>query len=146
MIQRIQSIFFLLAAAAAFSLFAFPFASTEQAVNNSALFSDGIYNIQDHIALLIMFCLAGGLSFVTIFLFKNRKLQLNIGRFAFIANLLGLILAVVFFFHDKEKVMSTPIDDGIGIFLPIVSFVFLLLAIHFITKDEKLVKSMDRLR
>jgi len=95
MIQRIQSIFLLLAAAAAFALFAFPFASTPNAVASSEMFADAQYNLSDNIALLILFCLAGGLAFISIFMFKNRKTQLLIGRLAIVANIIGLVLAIM---------------------------------------------------
>lgn len=147
MIQRIQSIFLFLAAAAAFCLFAFPFASSNKAVSDSAILGDQVYNIQDNIALLALFCLAGGLAFVSIFLFNNRKRQLLVARLAIIANIIGFILALILFFNDKAIGSSdATVDDGIGVFLPAVFLVFGLLANHFINKDEKLVKSMDRLR
>ena len=146
MIQRIQSVFLLLASAAAFALFAFPFASTQDAVSASAMFADSQYDLSDNIALLILFCLAGGLAFISIFMFKNRKTQLLLGRFAIVANLIGLVLAIALFMQDRENLGSVDPDDGIGLYLPIAFLVFALLATRFITKDEKLVKSMDRLR
>ena len=72
MIQRIQTVFLLLAAAAAFCLFAFPFASTAQAVSASDMFADGFYDISDNIALQILFSLAGVLAFVSVLLFKLK--------------------------------------------------------------------------
>ena len=147
MIQRIQSIFLLLAAGSAFGLFALPFASTDQAVAASANFSDQLYTIQDHIGLLVLFGLAGVLALVSIFLFNNRKNQLMVGRFAFIANIIGLILAIVLYYNDSDKIAENVlIDDGLGLYLPLLFMVFALLAFRFINKDEKLVRSMDRLR
>ena len=37
-------------------------------------------------------------------------------------------------------------EKGVGIFLPVISIVFLVLANRAIKKDEDLVKSVDRLR
>jgi len=146
MIQRIQSIFLLLASGSAFSLFAFPFAKA-QAMSQSTVFADGIYNLQDNIGLLVLFCIAGLLTFVGIFLFRNRKTQLLVNRIAIVANIIGLILTVVLFMNDQPNMTAnvTP-DDGIGAYLPFVFLVFAFLANHFINKDEKLVQSMDRLR
>ena len=152
MIQRIQSIFLLLAAACAFGLFALPFANTTELVSNSDIFKDGLYTIQDNIALLALFCLAGGLAFISIFLFKNRKSQLLMGRFAIIANVIGLVLAIALFFRDLNSLDSADnsndveLSDGWGLYLPIAFLIFALLAQRFINKDDKLVKSMDRLR
>ena len=146
MIQRIQSLFLLLASGSAFSLFAFPFAKAKT-IAESTVFADGLYNLQDNIGLLILFCLAGLLTFVGIFLFRNRKTQLLVNRMAITVNIIGLVLAVVLFMNDSSNMPAnvTP-DDGIGAYLPFAFLVFAFLANHFINKDEKLVQSMDRLR
>lgn len=147
MIQRVQSIFLLLAAGAAFSLFALPFANTNKNVDGSTLMNDSLYTIQDHVGLLALFCLAGGLAFVSIFLFNNRKTQLLVARLALVANVVGLGLAILLFFNDKVMASSDAVvDNGVGIFMPVLFLIFGILAHHFINKDEKLVKSMDRLR
>ncbi len=147
MLQRIQSLFLFLAGGASFGLFGLPFASTDENVVQSAIFGDSLYNLNDHIALIIFFALAGVLSLVAIFLFKNRPLQLKLGRFAFIANLIGLILAVVLFFQDSPTLGRMEVEDELGLFLPILSLIFILLGLRFIGKDEKLVRSsLDRLR
>lgn len=146
MIQRIQTLFLLLAAAAAFSLFAFPFATTPQGIETSEMFSDGLYNLSDNIALQILFSLAGILAFVSVLLFKNRKTQLLVSRIAIVANIIGLVLAMALFIRDWEKLGSVDPEDGLGVYLPILFLIFSLLAIRFINKDENLVQSMDRLR
>jgi len=148
MIQRIQSIFLLLAAACAFALFALPFASVEVPETNvaSSIFADGVYDIQDHIGTIVLFCLAGGLAFISIFLFNNRKLQMTLSRFAIIFNIIGLVLAIILFYNEVQGMGEEMPDDRLGIFLPILFIVFTLLGLRFIGKDEKLVKSMDRLR
>jgi len=146
MIQRIQSIFLLLAGGASLSLFGLPFASTTEAVSSSSLFSDSVYNLMDTPALIALFGLAGLLAIVSIFLFKNRKLQMRLTIFAFIANLLGAIMAIVFYMQNSQDIGEQLINDGAGMYLPLVSFVLLLLAYRFISKDDNLVRSMDRLR
>ncbi len=146
MIQRIQTLFLLLAAAAAFGLYAFPFASTAQGVGTSAMFADGMYNLSDNIALQILFTLAGVLAFVSVLLFKNRKTQLLVSRIALVANISGLVLAIVLFVRDLESLGTANPEDGLGVYLPFLFLIFTFLAIRFINKDEKLVKSMDRLR
>lgn len=146
MIQRIQSIFLLLAGAASFSLFGLPFASTSEAIASSQLFADGVYDLFDTTALIAFFGLAGLLSIIGIFVFKNRKLQMRLTIFAFIANLLGVVLGIVFYMQNSQDVGEQVVNDGAGIYMPVLSFVLLLLAYRFINKDEKLVRSMDRLR
>lgn len=146
MIQRIQSILLLLAAAAVFALFKLPFGSSDGAISTSALFNDGVFTIQDHVGLLGLFCGAGAIAFITIFLFNNRPLQLKLSRVAIIANVIGIILAIVLFMQDSQTIGAAVPKEELGLGLPILSIIFAAFAIRFINKDEKLVKSMDRLR
>ena len=74
MIQRIQSIWLLLASACAFLSLKFSFYDGTYAVNNEYHQLTGTDNIQ----LLLTTCLLGALALFTIFLFKNRKLQLRL--------------------------------------------------------------------
>jgi len=149
MIQRIQSIFLFLASAACFALFGLPFASTDKPVANSELFSDAAYQITDHIALIILFAGSGLLSLAAIFLFNNRPLQINLSRVAFIAAIIGFVLGIILFLNDgmvqNGDNLPAP-SDGIGSALPILSGILILLAMRAINKDEKLVRSSDRLR
>jgi peptidoglycan/LPS O-acetylase OafA/YrhL len=147
MIQRIQSIFLLIASACSFALFGFPFASVDKIVENSALFSnDTVYNLSDNMALLIIYVLAGLLALGAIFLFKNRNQQKTVARVAAVFNLIGIVLAIVFFVKDSVMDSGVTPNDGIGLYTPIVSFVLILLAVRAIGKDEALVRGMDRLR
>ncbi len=147
MLQRVQTIFLFLAAAAAFALFALPFATTSQQVAASVNFSDGFYDLQDNVGLLVLFLGAGVLTLISIFLFKNRKNQLLLGRFAIIANLIGLVLAIVLYYNDSDKIPDhVAIEDGFGLYMPILFLIFALLAQRYIIKDNRLVSSMDRLR
>jgi len=146
MIQRIQTIYLILASGAAFGLLALPFASTTNAVAASTLFADGMYNLQDNIGLLVLFAGAGLLSLIAVFLFKNRKTQSLLGRFSIVANIIGLVLAIILFMQDRDALGAATPEDGMGLYLPIVFLVFGLLAQRAINKDEKLVRSMDRLR
>ncbi len=147
MIQRIQSLFLLLAAACAFCLFAFPFGTTSSPVADNTLYQDAEYNIMDSPALLGLFCVAGGLAFISIFLFNNRKTQIMLGRFAIIANIIGFVLVIVFYINNSEGLSPGQDQENIvGFSLPVAFLVFAFLALRFISKDEKLVDSMDRLR
>ncbi len=146
MIQRIQSIFLLLAAASGFAVLALPFASTNQEVQSSALFADKVYSIGDNIGLLVLFALAGALSAAAIFLYQNRPLQMKIGRLAMIANILGIVLGVILFWQDLTNIGDSAVNDGVAGYLPLVFIVFIALALRAIKKDENLVRSADRLR
>lgn len=132
-----------LAAGAVGGLFGLPFATTPEAVIGSDLFADQVFNIQDQTGLMISFLIGGALSLAAIFLFKNRKLQMNLSLVAILATVVGLVLALIFFFGDAAHNQAA---FGLGFILPVLTIVFAFLGWRNIKKDEKLVRSMDRLR
>ncbi|MEO0732945.1 MAG: DUF4293 domain-containing protein [Bacteroidota bacterium] len=143
MLQRIQSIFLLLGAGSCFGLFATDLADTPTAVSDSDLFADASFNLFDNPFLLGITVLAGLVLLAAIFLFRNRKLQMNIV-------LLGLGSLGAFvgfagfeFFSDTAREAAVP---DFGVALPLVAIVMGFLAYYNIGKDEKLVRSADRLR
>lgn len=151
MIQRIQSIFLLLASGSAFSLFLRPMSlfevdKTGNLPAESAL-SDGIFNIQDNIIMLVVVVLAGLLAFGAIFMFKNRKQQMTLSRLVIVLSILIAVLSGILFWMDyKLLAAGTQIVAGFGLLSPALTLLFSILALRFINKDDKLVKSMDRLR
>jgi len=144
MIQRPQSIFLLLASLGFFSLFKIPFVGSNKVV--SPLFEDQVYNIFDFKALLVIAACGGLVSLVAIFLFNNRKLQRSI---AFVCLALAVVLMGLSFWvllSNNFSIGSADLTNKAGLSIPLVSAITALLASVFINKDEKLVKSMDRLR
>ncbi|MBC7485634.1 MAG: DUF4293 domain-containing protein [Cytophagaceae bacterium] len=98
-----------------------------------------------YIALLIILIII--ISIFSITRFKNRSLQLKLG----LGNSVLLCLVVLAFYIviGKGKTMITA--DAIthydpGFFFPLIAIVLNVVANFFIRKDEKLVKSVDRLR
>ncbi len=92
----------------------------------------------------LLFLLSAVVSFLDIFLFKNRKLQFVIGRLIILINLflLGLLIYVSLTLPGEISISK----KGIGMFLPILVVLLIVLANKAIKKDEDLVKSVDRLR
>lgn len=90
------------------------------------------------------FMVSAGLALVSLFLFKKRNTQIVINRLNIILNflLLGLIVYQLLTLSGETSVS----EKGIGLFLPLVVVVLLSLATKAILKDERLVKSADRLR
>ncbi len=146
MIQRIQSVFLLLAGAASFGLFGLPFAKTPEAIEGSVIFNDAVYNLNDQIGLAVLFGLAGLMAVIGIFLFRNRPLQLKVSLSALILNLGGLVFGIFYLRQNISEQAAKVIKDGLGMYLPVAALLFIFLAYRFIKRDEKLVKSMDRLR
>ena len=133
MIQRIQTIWLLLASAAAFSVLRFPFYYTPTPfaleINGSAQYST-----------LISLAFSACLSFITIFLYGNRMLQLKVV-------IVNFLLSVLIGYFVYKIVIANP---GGGFTLPSLALfiipVLQIMAMINIYKDEMKVKSADRLR
>lgn len=145
MIQRIQSLLLLGAAACFGLLFYFPFATSEVSV--PVIMEDKVYNVFDHILLIVLTGLGSLISLAALFLFHNRPLQLTLSKLNAVISVFLPILAVLLIFNEGTITKyADKINDHIGIYLPIAGFILSLMAIRYIQKDEKLVRSMDRLR
>lgn len=144
MIQRIQSIFFLLCAGFFGGEFAAPFATSTQSV--AGIFSDQMYNLSDHIALQILAGLGIALSLLAIFLYKNRKNQIKLGYLITTIAILLPLVGILIYMNETKELADFPINDGLGIYLPIGALIMAILATRFVKKDDQLVDSMDRLR
>ncbi len=145
MIQRIQTIFLALASGSFFSQFGLAFARSTE--SESGFFADLAYTIHDHIGLLVLTILGGLVSLVAIFLYNNRPLQLRIAYIGIVLAVIVPALALFLFFSTGYKLDdANRINDSAGIYVPLVSILLLALAARFINKDEKLVRSSDRLR
>lgn len=147
MIQRIQSIWLLLASIAIFCLLLVTVtgAATDKGyyiLNGFGLQLEGAAPVKN-IPLLVSIILAGLISLINIFNFRNRKLQIRIASLN-----IFLILALSFWLSQIIKGIEgiTALDIELGMFLPLVAIIFTLLAIRGIKQDEKLIRSADRLR
>lgn len=137
MIQRIQTVYLFLAFLAMGVMpFLFPL-ETDPSGNKQVFFTEFVTD-------MVLFLGSAALSLVTIFLYHNRKLQFVLCRLNIILNLILLGLFVYHSLTVSGEVATS--EKGIGMFMPIFSIVFLVLANRAIKKDEDLVKSADRLR
>lgn len=134
MIQRIQTLWLLLAAACAFLTFQFPFFN----LNVSLPGESNEFTAQSRIALTILTSILGALCLFLIFLYKNRKLQFRL-------TLVGLAFSgviIYLYFYYKDETMATSIFSLFTFFIPI----FLLMAARGIYHDIRLIRSLDRIR
>ncbi len=144
MIQRIQSIWLLLAAIAILCLLFVPVLTHKSSESIFILNGYGINNKPTNVLLLVSTVLAGLISLLNIFNFRNRKLQIRVASL----NIL-LILGLSFWLSQLAKQLPGGIessDIGVGLFLPLIAIIFTLLAIRGIKNDDKLIRSADRLR
>lgn len=136
MIQRIQTIYLMLAAAVSAGLiFVFHLWTTAEDVPVYA---------KDEMLYLGLFLGSSLLSLIAIFSYKNRQNQFVLGRLNIILNfiLLGFFVYQLLMPPGESQIS----EKGVAIFIPILSIVLLVLANKAIKKDEDLVKSVDRLR
>ncbi|NLN34374.1 MAG: DUF4293 domain-containing protein [Flavobacteriaceae bacterium] len=99
---------------------------------------------EDNLETLLLFGVSGLLSLLTIFLYKNRKLQMRLNGLNISLNIL-LIGYLAYVLSNLPGGFANA-EKGVGLFVPFVSIVLLVIANRFISKDEKLVKSIDRFR
>lgn len=136
MLQRIQTVYLLLAAISSGALiFIFHLWSTH---------TDALVYAQDNMYYLGLFLGSAALSLIAIFGYKNRQSQFVMNRLNIILN---FILLGLFVYQSLNLSGEADVSEkGIGIVLPALSIVLLVLANKAIKKDEDLVKSVDRLR
>ncbi len=136
MIQRIQSLYLLVVVILCSLLL-----STFPIWKNESL---EVQFASDFTASLIGVSASAVLALISIFLYKNRKLQFVLGRLNILIN---FFIIGFFVYWSLNLSGETQVSEkGIGMFVPLVSIVFLVLANKAIKKDEDLVKSVDRFR
>lgn len=148
MIQRVQSLFLLAAVALSALLLIIPVYELHnlQAENLSDL-SDApkSVNIVGNAFLMILNGAIGILSFVAIFFYKARSLQI---RMCNLAMLLACVLVGLLFFlaDNSATITNSRVSYSFGSYLPIIQVIFLFLAGRAIKRDDEMVRSADRLR
>jgi hypothetical protein len=151
MIQRIQSVYLLLVTALlASNIFLpigafldksgmlYPFTPLHVALPSAGL----NYTPWGQLALLILGAL---ISFATIFLYKNRKLQIRMCTFNTLILAGYYIVFLMFMFMTKNSIPAT-FQFSFGLCLPLIAMILNFLAIRAIRKDEDKVKAADRIR
>ncbi len=136
MIQRIQTVYLLLAALVAGVgsqlLRLYP------GENGTAVFAN------NKPLILALFLGSVVLNVITIALYKKRQNQFVLGRLTIILNF--VILGVLVYQSQILSGGTAVLKKGIGMVLPLISIVLIALANKAIKRDEDLVKSVDRLR
>jgi len=142
MIQRIQSIWLLLAAAAAFLTLKFSFYAGNKlvAATNTKVHEE--LTARSNIMITILSAGVGLAALICIFLYKNRKQQFRIALIALLASVVNIVL----FFLEARKFVAGEGNYTLTAAFAFAVPVFIILALRGIKKDEKLVKSLDRLR
>jgi hypothetical protein len=158
MIQRIQTVYLSLAVIALALIFAFPLAQFFSE-NGAYVFSiTGLTNMVPgepqafaatvFLPIIIFTVGIGLLTVFTVFQYKNRPFQIKLTNIGVLASIV-LIMGIFFFYIPmiEKKINIVPdYSKAFGIYLPLVALVFLVMANRAIKRDDKLVRSADRLR
>jgi len=140
MLQRSQTLWLLCASVLAFTTLKISFFSGNIIVDNVKQFQR--FTAMGSIPLMILTVTVAIASLITVFLYKDRKLQMKISLATLVLSLLNMLL----YYWQTKNFVANEWSFDIPCIISLAIPVFLILAIRGIYKDEKLVKSVDRLR
>ena len=155
MIQRIQTLYLLFAGLVIAGLFVFPLVhgvyvnGQPETITVTGVFKNvngQSTHTEAFIPLIIATAFVALLPLTVIFFYKNRRKQINMCY--------GLMLVIIAYSYWVSQTVKNAIDGaylnmsnyGIGIILVSLSLLLIVIAQKSIQKDEKLVRSADRLR
>ncbi len=150
MIQRIQSLFLLAATVLTGLIFATSLLTINAPQGLFTLTSVALKDATGQVILSVFpLTILVGLMFagsvITIFLFKNRMLQIRIIVFTMVLNA-GFYALFFFYLSAVKKQISGEISYEVSTIMPIINLILLFLAMRAIGKDEALVRSLERIR
>lgn len=143
MIQRVQTIYLLITILLSSLLFVFPFQSNIVNFSEIVPFRLSILNYENNLLMWasVLNLVAIIEALVIIFLYKIRNIQISLCYYLMVLN---LVIIGLMYWGTKDT-------DGLPTYklpyiIPLINFILSFIAAHYIKKDEKLVKSADRLR
>lgn len=161
MIQRIQTIYLLLAFALCLGCLCMPIANfwsgetgmlaelwgAYESVDmyNLWLVSEGKHVFYFCPVLMGLLVITTGMVFIDIWLFKHRALQMRVATFCMILLVFWYIVYGIICFYLLNPTVNL-YSSRIAAALPFAALILLYLAFRGILKDEMLVRSLDRLR
>ncbi len=156
MIQRVQTLYLGLSFIGCILLFFFPLAEYVNPDQGTyVFFITGVkYMIEPPmmlyfwttLPLLAMIVASAIMILISVFLYKKRRIQAMLVSITFLIHVILISLLLLYYVGHFDKLFQTTHSYKFGIFIPLVSLGFLILANRSIRKDEMLVKSADRLR
>lgn len=153
MIQRVQSIYLFLAAILITAVYFLPLLGLEgtgeilYTLYTSGVVEDGQQTlILSTWPVMVMVTAIALLLFVNIFLYKRRIIQMRICVYSILL-ILGLYFLVWFYQNQfREQIPVEEVQYFYGLIFPLIAIVFIWMAFKGIRKDERLVRSYDRIR
>lgn len=151
MIQRIQSIYLLLVSVLMCVTVTSPLMSFVDNAGNVLLLkglgffldTQKIYPTWGIISVGLLVAL---FALIEIFSYKNRKKQMRLSAINMLLILFFYATLAVYAYFGQKSLGITISKVEYGLILPLIALIFNLLAFIRIKKDEKLVRSLDRIR
>lgn len=158
MIQRIQTVYIAIASIALIALYFFPLASYLSELSYSKLYLTHLASLTpgaDPVVkdtLILPLAIFNGLiaivGLASIFVYKKRTLQSRMVKLCILMTI--ILIALIFFVYSplvgRLTATEANFTDGFGLYLILIAIAFFVLGNRGIIKDEKLVRSADRLR
>ena len=158
MIQRVQSIFLFIAAVAAFAILFLPIwgkidPSTGQKTLITAMkmvhvdSPEATAETTNTIVISILAVLSSVVALGSLFSFKDRLKQMKLNLLNALI-LASTVAVIIYYYYNAQESFAPEMrgEFGYGFFMPLIALFCNSLANRFIRKDERLVKSVDRLR
>lgn len=153
MLQRIQTVYLLLVAILSIATAFMPLAALQSGdqfyafdvVGVSTMFGEPelVYATWGLFALVAIVTL---LALITIFLYKNRMLQIRLSIFNALI-IIGFYATFAYFVYDiKSQIDITGFSVKLALSFPLIALILDYLAIRNIGADEVLVRSLNRIR
>lgn len=156
MIQRIQSIFLFLTVVLCVLMFFYPLAVF---LNDLGYYKLYVYDFvsmgpdpqtifSQYFALPMSAVVAviAILSIITLFMYKNRLGQMRLIKTAIFLNIVLIVGILLGYVGIIERKLNIQGNYDVAAFFPLITLIFLVIAYRGVRKDEKLVRSADRLR
>ncbi len=155
MIQRAQSVYLL--SVSVLMIFMIVLPAAEIAIKGGEIVIYHNYGLKSYSAenakiifstfpVTILTCVIALISFINIFLYNNRNLQMRFCIYNMIL-LIGLVVLIYFYYTVMRKRLDILNHTfKIAIVFPIISAILTLLSLKDIRRDEALVRSCERLR
>ncbi len=147
MIQRIQSVYILIATVLTGLLFLLPFAEIAKdgaiyLFNFKGVLLDGVVKTNGLVVPVLLVMIIA-LNLLAVFSYSNRGKQIKL---VWGAVLMLVVLLVAFVYFTYLSFSGAQIGFKPGAVLPLIAIILDYLAIRAIDKDEALIRSIDRIR
>lgn len=148
MIQRKQSLWFLISALIAALAYLIPYTVKTTTSIASYEIIDHQITAKYNMISMLLFALIIIFNLIALFLFKNRKQQLTLSFLSILTSIGAFAYEIYFSLKGGNNIVFGIIgkDIYVGLLIPLICIIFTYMAMRGIQNDVKLLKDTDRLR